>query len=100
MLYLGSSQKLIERLAAIIAIQHFHIDEFRETKLFFSPAVHCVSQHSLKILEKYQGNTAVCFFCADTKKRFFAPENCRIDANSQVVSELTAIFGQNNVKFG
>lgn len=31
--YLGSLQKLIESLAGLISIPHFHIDETREAKL-------------------------------------------------------------------
>lgn len=59
-----------------------------------------VLKMAVRVLERHSGKTAVCFFCADTKKRFFAPESCRIDENSSVVSELLAIFGENNVKFG
>lgn len=55
--YLGSLQKLIESLAGLISIPHFHIDETREAKLLkhgiSPPTVHCVSQHSVKILEKH-----------------------------------------------
>lgn len=55
--YLGSLQKLIESLAGLTTIPHFHIDETREAKLrnhgIFPPTVHCVSQHSVNILEKY-----------------------------------------------
>ena len=59
-----------------------------------------VLKMTVRVLEQYPGNTPVCFFCADTKKRFFAPQSCRIDENSDVISELLAIFGEDNVKFG
>ena len=51
-----------------------------------------------KLMEMHPGKTAVCFFCADTKKRFFAPEHLRVDENSDVFGKLEAVFGKNNVK--
>ena len=57
-----------------------------------------VVKTATRILEMHPGKMAVCFFCADTKKRFFAPDNLRVDENSDVFARLEAIFGKNNVK--
>lgn len=57
-----------------------------------------VSKMAVRLLERYPGKTAVCFFCADTKKRFFAPDYLRVDENSDIFSQLEAVFGKNNVK--
>ncbi len=58
-----------------------------------------VIKTSVKILEKYPGETPVCFFCADTKKRIFAPKSCWISENDDILKDLEAFFGENNVKF-
>ena len=57
-----------------------------------------VVKMATKLMEMHPGKTAVCFFCADTKKRFFAPEHLRVDENSDVFSKLESVFGKNNVK--
>ncbi len=57
-----------------------------------------VLKMAVKILERYSGETPVCFFCADTKKKIFAPKNCYIDKNSNVFAELEEIFGKDNIK--
>jgi len=57
-----------------------------------------VVKMATKLLEMHPGKTAVCFFCADTKKRFFAPEHLKVDENSDVFAKLEAVFGKNNVK--
>ncbi|MBO5060835.1 MAG: DNA polymerase III subunit alpha [Clostridia bacterium] len=59
-----------------------------------------VLKAAVRLMERSCGDTPVCFFCADTKKRFFAPKNCWIDENSSILDELEAVFGKNNVKFG
>ncbi len=55
---------------------------------------------AVRLMEKDTGETPVCFFCADTKKRFFAPKKCWINENGKIVDALKAVFGENNVKFG
>ena len=57
-----------------------------------------VVKMATKIMEMHPGRMAVCFFCADTKKRFFAPDHLRVDESSDVFSKLQAVFGENNVK--
>ncbi len=57
-----------------------------------------VVKTATKLMEIHPGKTAVCFFCADTKKRFFAPEHLKVDENSEVFGKLEAVFGKNNVK--
>ncbi|MBQ7986526.1 MAG: DNA polymerase III subunit alpha [Clostridia bacterium] len=57
-----------------------------------------VIKMATRVIEMHPGKMAVCFFCADTKKRFFAPDHLRVDENSDVFVKLEAIFGKNNVK--
>ena len=58
-----------------------------------------VLKMAVKLMEKYPGETPVCFFCADTKKRIFAPEHCWIREENGILRDLEAVFGKNNVKF-
>jgi len=57
-----------------------------------------VLKTTVKVLEQYHGEMPVCFYIEDKKKRLFAPQNCWIDDKSDVLDELKAIFGENNVK--
>ncbi len=59
-----------------------------------------VLKTAVNVLKAARGETPVCFFAADTKKRIYAPRDCWIDENSHVVDDLFGIFGENNVKFG
>ena len=59
-----------------------------------------VLKTAVNVMETAKGNTPVCFFSADTKKKILAPQNCWIDENSGVIDRLFGIFGENNVKFG
>ncbi len=58
-----------------------------------------VLKTAVKLMEKYPGEIPVCFFCADTKKRIFAPETCWIKEDVGILNDLKAVFGENNVKF-
>ena len=51
------------------------------------------------LLKTVPGTTPVCFFCSDTKRRIYSPENYWIDDKSDILSKLSEIFGKNNVKF-
>ena len=33
-----------------------------------------------------------------TKKKLYAPKNCWIDEKSGIIDDISAIFGENNVK--
>ena len=57
-----------------------------------------VVKMATRLMEMHPGKTAVCFFCADTKKRFFAPEHLKVNENSEVFAKLESVFGKNNVK--
>ena len=57
-----------------------------------------VAKMASRIMEMHPGKTHVCFFCADTKKKVFAPEHLKIDAESEIFAKLEAVFGKNNVK--
>lgn len=55
---------------------------------------------AVNILKTAPGNVPVCFFCADTKKRIYAPQKYWINDNSDISEALSYIFGADNVKFG
>ena len=57
-----------------------------------------VIKTAIKFLEKSKGDMPVCFFCSDTKKRILAPEKYWISQNDEILAELSAIFGEENVK--
>ncbi len=59
-----------------------------------------VLKMAAELLKKHRGNTPVCFYISDTKKRLYAPENCYIDEESGIIDNISAIFGENNVKMG
>jgi len=58
-----------------------------------------VLKMAVKVLGEKNGNIPVCFYIDDTKKRLYAPQNCWIDENDDILLKLFAIFGENNVKF-
>ena len=57
-----------------------------------------VLKMAVRVLEGHKGETPVCFYISDTKKKMYAPKNCWIDENSSVIDDICAIFGDNNVK--
>ena len=52
------------------------------------------------LLRANSGETPVCFYISDTKKKLYAPKDCHIDEASGVIDNISAIFGENNVKMG
>ena len=59
-----------------------------------------VIKMAAELLKEHRGNTPVCFYISDTKKRLYAPESCYIDEESGIIDNISAIFGENNVKMG
>ena len=59
-----------------------------------------VLKMAAELLKTHRGNTPVCFYISDTKKRLYAPGNCFIDEKSGIIDDISAIFGENNVKMG
>ena len=59
-----------------------------------------VFKTAVRLLSSTPGETPVCFFCADTKKRIYSPKNYWIDEKSDILCRLSVVFGKNNVKFG
>ena len=57
-----------------------------------------VLKMAVRVLEEHKGETPVCFYISDTKKKMYAPKNCWIDEKSSVIDDICAIFGDNNVK--
>ena len=57
-----------------------------------------VLKAAVRVLQKHSGQTPVCFYISDTKKKMYAPENCWIDETGSVIDDISAIFGENNVK--
>ncbi len=58
-----------------------------------------VLKTAVRLLERYPGELPVCFFCADSKRRIYAPDYCRTREDDGILEDLTAVFGKNNVKF-
>ena len=59
-----------------------------------------VLKMAAELLKTHRGKTPVCFYISDAKKKIYAPENCCIDEESGIIEEISAIFGENNVKMG
>ena len=59
-----------------------------------------VLKMAAELLKAHHGNTPVCFYVSDTKKRLYVPESCYIDEESGIIDNISAIFGENNVKMG
>ena len=51
-----------------------------------------------KTLGKYKGSQKVYIYCLDTKRKLEAPETLRIEENDDLILELSAILGENNVR--
>ena len=51
-----------------------------------------------KLFQQNVGDSTVFIYCEDTKKKF-SPANCpKIDANESIISQITKIVGNNNIK--
>ena len=59
-----------------------------------------VIKMTVRVLEKHRGEMLVCFFINETRKKMYAPKDCWIDENSSIIADISAIFGENNVKIG
>ena len=78
-----------------------NIDKIRDRKtLYIRMGTYddSVLKMAVRVLEGHKGETPVCFYISDTKKKMYAPKNCWIDENSSVIDDICAIFGDNNVK--
>ena len=51
-----------------------------------------------KVLSKYQGQTPVIIYCTDTNKKLEAPKQLWVAPVSRLISSLSDILGQENVK--
>lgn len=51
-----------------------------------------------ELLLRYHGNTAVIIYCTSTGKKLEAPPALKIQPSDALVSELTALLGESNVK--
>lgn len=50
------------------------------------------------ILSKHSGETSVIIVCSDTNKRIMAPDRLKILPNSQLITQLSEVLGEKNVK--
>ncbi len=50
------------------------------------------------ILSKYQGDTAVYIYCTETGKKLMAPNSLWVNYNTDLLTELNSLLGQENVK--
>ena len=57
-----------------------------------------VTEKVLGILKAHRGSVPAVMFIADTKKKFYVPEDAFCDASEELVCKLTAILGEENVK--
>ncbi len=55
-------------------------------------------EHTLSILKNYTGDTPVVIYIADTKERLFVPGEYFVSLNDGLIEELSAFFGEENVK--
>ncbi|MDO4618085.1 MAG: DNA polymerase III subunit alpha [Clostridia bacterium] len=53
---------------------------------------------TLAILKKYNGDTPVVIFIADTKERLSVPNEYFVEAKEELIKELSDFFGTENVK--
>ncbi len=49
-------------------------------------------------LARYKGDSDVIIVCADTGKRVMAPDRLKVEPSQQLVQDLSAFLGKNNVK--
>ena len=52
-----------------------------------------------EVLSAHKGNCAVYIYCLDTKKKLEAPKNLQITPNDALFNGISAILGEENVKF-
>jgi len=52
-----------------------------------------------EILGKYKGDNPVYIVCADDNRRLAAPKTLFVRHQKELLDEISAIFGENNVKF-
>ncbi len=50
------------------------------------------------VLSKHKGNTRVFIYCIDTKRKLEAPETLRVSVSDGLISQLSGILGEKNVK--
>ncbi len=50
------------------------------------------------VLSKYKGDSNVIMVCEDTGKKIMAPDRLCIEPTKQLIADLSAILGENNVK--
>ncbi|MBQ0083548.1 MAG: hypothetical protein KBS52_02130, partial [Clostridiales bacterium] len=63
------------------------------------PSINCKELDKIrKILAGQNGSIAVIIYCEDTKKQFSVPESMKIRPESTVISEISEIIGDNNIK--
>ena len=53
----------------------------------------------IEILAKYKGNNSVIIVCVDNNRRLSAPESLFVRDDSRLLTELSALLGEENVKF-
>ena len=63
------------------------------------PSIDCLEFQKLKaLLLENRGEVEVTVVCADTNKRFKAPDNMRVRPNANLISQLNMLLGDQNVK--
>ena len=63
------------------------------------PSIDCLEFQKLKaLLHENRGEVEVTVVCADTNKRFKAPDNMRVRPNANLISQLNMLLGDKNVK--
>ena len=50
------------------------------------------------VLSKYSGNIPVIIYCTDTKRKLEAPKELWVNGKESLITEISAILGENNVK--
>ncbi|HAL63174.1 MAG TPA: DNA polymerase III subunit alpha, partial [Clostridiales bacterium] len=80
--------------------QEFYVKDRRTLFIRMGTYDETVLKTAAKLLKLHSGETPVCFFISDSKKRIYVPESCYIDEKSGIINDISAIFGENNVKMG
>ncbi|MCQ2454748.1 MAG: DNA polymerase III subunit alpha [Clostridia bacterium] len=52
-----------------------------------------------KVIADYQGDYKIVILETETNKRFSAPESMKVEKNSNLISQLAEIVGEDNIKF-
>ncbi len=55
-------------------------------------------ERAKQLLLQNRGGTEVTVVCEDTNKRFKAPDNMKVDATANLISQLYGLLGEQNVK--